>query len=107
MPSKSRFWSYSKKTGLLSNVQFFTKTSVRADVLTSFCSDNSPVIFTFAFELNNKVRKGLWKFNKSLLPNDEYNNKLKNHTSESLHILDHHCLRDDQITCEYIKYAIR
>ena len=107
MPSKPRFRSYSKKTGLLSNLQFFTKTSVRADVLTSFCSDSSLIIFTFAFELNNKARKGLWKFNKSLLPNDEYTNKLKNHTSKSLSILNHYGLRDDQITWEYIKYEIR
>ena len=63
----------------------------------SFCSDHSPVIFTIAFELNNKRGKGLWKFNKSLLSNDEHTNKLKNHISGSLSILDQNGIKDDQI----------
>ena len=64
------------------------ETVIRADILALFCSDHSPIIFTFAFESNNKEGKGLWKFDKSLLSNDEYTNKLRNHISESLSILD-------------------
>ena len=71
---------------LISN--FLRETVIRADVLASFCSDHSPVIFTFAFQSNKKRRKGLWKFNKSLLSNNEYTNKLKSHISESLSILE-------------------
>ena len=37
---------------LISNV--LQETVIRADVLTSFCSDHSPIIFTISFESNNK-----------------------------------------------------
>ena len=37
---------------LISN--FLQETVIRVDVLASFCSDPSPIIFTFAFESNNK-----------------------------------------------------
>ena len=83
------------------------ETVTRADVLTSFCSDHSPIIFITAFESNNKRRKGLWKVNKSLLSNDEYINKLRNHIPESLSILDQNGIRDDQIRWEYVKFEIR
>ena len=62
---------------LISNV--LQESVIRADVLALFCSDHSLIIFIFAFESNNKRGKGLWKFNKSLLSNDECTNKLKNH----------------------------
>ena len=83
------------------------ETVKNADVLASFCSDHSPIIFTFAFEPNNKRLKGLLKFNKSLLSNDEYTNKLKNHISTSLSILNQKDIKDDQIRWEYIKFEIR
>ena len=70
---------------LISNI---LQETIRADVLTSFCSDHSPIIFTISFESNNKRGKGLWKFNKSFLCNDEYINNLRNHISESLSIVD-------------------
>ena len=90
---------------LISNV--LQETVIRADVLASFCSDHSPNIFTVSFKLNNKRGKGLWKFNKSLLSNDEYINKLRNHISESLSILDQNGIRGDQIRWEFIKFVIR
>ena len=80
---------------LMSNV--LQETAIRVDALTSFCSDHSPVVFTITFELNNKRRKSLWKFNESLLSNDQYINNLRDHISESLSILDQNGLRDDQI----------
>ena len=71
----------------------FQETVIRIDVLASFCSDHSPIIFTISFESNNR-RKVPWKFNKSLLPNDECINKLRNHISESLSILDQNSILD-------------
>ena len=80
---------------------FFTKDCYkRADVLASFCSDHSPIIFTTSFESGNMRKIGLRKFNKSLLSNDEYTNKLKNDVSESLSILDQNGVRDDKIRWE-------
>ena len=86
---------------------FLQETVKRADVLASFCSDHRPIIFTIAFESNSKRRKGLWEFNKSLLSNDEYINKLRNHISEFLSILYQNGIRDDQIRWEFIKFEIR
>ena len=86
---------------------FLQDTVKRAAVLASFCSDLSPIIFTFAFELSNGRGKRLWKFNRSLLSNDECINKLRNHVSESLSILDQNDIRDDQIRCKYTKFEIR
>ena len=90
---------------LISN--FLQETVIRVDVLASFCSNHSPVPFTFEFESNNKRGKGLWKFNKYFLFNDEYTNKLKNDISESLTILDQNNIRDDQIRWEYKRFEIR
>ena len=42
-----------------------------------------------------------------MLSNDECINKLKNHISESLSILDQNDIRDDQIRCKYTKFEIR
>ena len=57
--------------------------------------------------MNNERGKGLWKFSKSLLSNDQYINKLRNHMLGSLSILDQNGIRDDQIRWEYIKFEIR
>ena len=81
---------------LISN--FLQETVVKADVLASFCSDYSPIIFTFAFQSNNERGKGLWKFDKFLLSNNEYTNKLKKkHISKSLSIVDQNGTRYYQI----------
>ena len=90
---------------LISN--FLQKTIIRADVLASFCCDSSPIVFTFTFESNNKRGKDLWKFNKSLLSNDECTNKFKNHISESMSILDQNSVKYDQIRWQYTKFKIR
>ena len=90
---------------LISN--FLEETVIRADVLASFCSDHRPIIFTIAFESSSKRGKGLWEFNKSLLSNDEYINKLRNHISVFLIILYQKGIRDDQIRWEFIKFEIR
>ena len=42
-----------------------------------------------------------------MLSNDEYINKLRNHKSEVLSILDQNGIRDDQIRREYVKFEIR
>ena len=91
---------------------FLQDTFIRTDVLASFCSDRSTIFniyktFTIAIELNSKRGKGIWKFNKSLLTNDEYVNKLRNHISESLTILDQNGIRDHQIRWEYITFEFR
>ena len=51
--------------------------------------------------------KGLWKFNKSLLLNKEYVEKIKEHILLTIKMLDKDDLRDEQVRWEYLKYEIR
>ena len=52
-------------------------------------------------------RKGLWKFNKSLLLNKEYVEKIKKHILLTIKMLYNDDLRDEQVRWEYLKYEIR
>ena len=41
-------------------VTFLQETVIRLNVLASFCSNHRPIIFTIAFESNNKRRNDVW-----------------------------------------------
>ena len=91
-----------RRLDLLLIPNFLQKTFIRADLLASFCSDHSTIFtihkfFIVEFESNNKRGKSMWKFNKSLLSNDEYINKFRNHISKSLSFLNQNSIRDHQI----------
>ena len=51
--------------------------------------------------------KGLWKFNKSLLLNKEYVEKIKEDIVLTVKMLENDDLRDGQVRWEYIKYEIQ
>ena len=51
--------------------------------------------------------KALWKFNKSLLLNKDYVEKVKEHILLTIKMLDNDDLRDEQVRWEYLKYEIR
>ena len=51
----------------------------------------------------NAWKKGLWKFNKSLLLNKEYVEKIKEHILLTIKMLDNDDLRDEQVRWEYLK----
>ena len=76
------------KTRCIFDFHFLQEEIVKADVQASFSIDQVINISTNNAESNNTRQKGLWKFTKSLLSNDEYTCKLKIHTSESLDFLD-------------------
>ena len=48
----------------------------------------------------------LWKFNKSLLSNKEYVEKIKERTFLAIKMLDNDDLRDEKVRWEYLKYKI-
>ena len=50
--------------------------------------------------------KALWKFNKSLLLNKDYVEKVKEHILLTIKMLDNDDLRDEQVRWEYLKYEI-
>ena len=76
------------------------------DILASFSTDHSP-IFILLSKLNEFTKgKGLWKFNNSLISNEDYVEKMKNHISDILNFLNNENIKDDQVIWEYLKYEV-
>ena len=91
---------------------FFVSNSLQeaiksVDILASFSTDHSPIFITLS-KLNEFTKgKGLWKFNNSLISNEDYVEKMKNHISDILNFLNNENIKDDQVIWEYLKYEIR
>ena len=69
---------------LISNI--LQESIIKTDVLASFCTDHSPILFSLQLKDMPTWGKGFWKFNNSLISNNEYVEKMKNQISETLHI---------------------
>ena len=77
------------------------------DVLASLLLDHSPITFSYCkSEESNRVR-GFWKFNDSLIENEEYVHQMKKFISDTLNELFNENILDDQVKWEYLKYNIR
>ena len=77
------------------------------DVLASLLTDHSPVTFScFKNEESNRGR-GLWKFNNSLIENEEYVLQMKKFILYTLNELFNENILDDQVKWKYLKYNIR
>ena len=77
------------------------------DVLASLQLDHSPITFSYCkSEESNRVR-GFWKFNDSLIENEEYVHQMKKFISDTLNELFNENILDDQVKWEYLKYNIR
>ena len=77
------------------------------DALASLLSDHSPITFScFKNEESNRGR-GLWKFNNSLIENEEYVLQMKKFILDTLNELFTENILDDQVKWEYLKYNIR
>ena len=90
---------------LISNV--LQESIIKSDVLASFCTDHSPILFSLQLKDMPTRGKGFWKFNNSLISNDEYVEKMKNQISETLHMLDQDKITDKHLRWEFLKYEIR
>ena len=78
----------------------------KTDVLVSFCSDHSPILF--AMNMIKEVQRGkhLWKFNSSLSSNKKFVRNMKNHTATTTMFLNaEHIFH--QIRWDFLKYEIR
>ena len=51
--------------------------------------------------------KDLWIFNSSLTLNKEFVEKMKEHISTCLNLLEKENILDDQVRWEYLKYEVR
>ena len=77
------------------------------DILGSFATDHSQILFSLNQMSEFSHGIGLWKFNKSLLLKKEYVEKIKEHILLTIKMLDNDDLRDKQVRWEYLKYEIR
>ena len=77
------------------------------DTLAAFFTDHSPITL-FLCHLKEFPRdRGLWKFNKSLIKNENYQEQMKTLSKNVLDNLDKYDIVDPQFRWEYLKYEIR
>ena len=79
----------------------------RKHVFTSFSTDHSPIFFSFEKGNGSVRRRGLWKFNKSLISVSKYIESMKKHICETLCLLDNQHITDEHLKWEYLKYEIQ
>ena len=77
------------------------------DILTSLSTDHSPISFTLKRSQIIAKGKGLWIFNSSLTLNKEFVEKMKEHISTCLNLLEKENILDDQVRWKYLKYEVR
>ena len=77
------------------------------DVLSSFCSDHSPIVFALVIIKEGQKGNGLWKFNSSLLSDKKFVRNIKNHITTTIVFLNEENVFDDRIRWEYSNYKIR
>ena len=78
-----------------------------ADTLAAFSTDHSPVTFSLCHLKEFSRGRGLWKFNKSLIKNQNYREQMKTLIKNVLDNLDQDSIADPQFCREYLKYEIK
>ena len=68
------------------------------DILASLSTDHPPISFTLRRSQITAKGKGLWIFNSSLTLNKEFVEKMKEHISTCLNLLEKQDILDDQVT---------
>ena len=86
------------------SLQESTKTT---DTLAAFSTDHSPITFSLCHLKEFPRGKGLWKFNKSLIKNENYREQMKTLIKHVLYNFDQDNILDPQFRWEYLKYEIR
>ena len=77
------------------------------DLLASLLADYSPISFTLRRSQTTAKDKGLRIFNSSLTLNKEFVEKMKEHISTWLNLLEKENILDDHVRWEYLKYEVR
>ena len=77
------------------------------DILASLSTDHSPISVTVRRSQITAKGKGLWIFNSSLTLNKEFVEKMKNHISTYLNLLEKENILDYQVRWEHLKYEVR
>ena len=114
-PKRKRFtFRQQHSTGLIQRRldYFFISNSLKesiktTDTLAAFYTDHSPISFSLCHLKKILRGKGLWKFNKFLIKNENYREQLKKLIKNALENLDQDNIIDPQFRWEYLKYEIR
>ena len=77
------------------------------DVLASLLTDHLTIIFSYCKNEERNRGRGLWKFDNSLIENQEYVHQMKKFISDTLNKLFNKNVLDDQVKWKYLKYNIR
>ena len=77
---------------LISNI--LQEPITKTDVLDSFCTDHSPIVFSLQLKSMPTRGKSFWKFNNLLTSNAKYVEKMKNKISETPRMLDQDKITD-------------
>ena len=77
------------------------------EVLASLLTVHSPITFSYCKNEESKRGRGFWKFNNSLIEDEEYVHQMKKFISDTLNKLFNENILDDQVKWEYLKYNIR
>ena len=72
-----------------------------------FSTGYSPVFFLFQKVKDSVRRRGLWKFNRSLISDSKLVEIMKKHIRETLSFLHNQHITDEHLRWEYLKYEIR
>ena len=86
------------------NIQEFV---IDAKVLPAFLSDHSPILISYSPYSDIEKSAGFWKFNNSLLFNENYTVSLKKLISDTKIKFNSYDFADSQFKWEFLKYEIR
>ena len=67
------------------------------EILPALSSDHSPILFSLVSSKPASKGKGLWKFNNSLLLNEEFVAKMRNYIHLKINEMNHKNINDNQI----------
>ena len=79
----------------------------KTDILAAFSTDHSPIYFSLSKQHHLINGRGLWKFNNSLINNEDFIEKMSLHIKNTLKVFDNENISDDQVKWEYLKYEVR
>ena len=77
------------------------------NVLVSFLTDHSPITFSYCKNEESNRDNGFWKFNNSLIENEEYIHQMKKLISDTLNELFNENILGDQVKWKHLEYNIR
>ena len=80
---------------------------IDAKVLPAFLSDHSPILISYSPYSDIEKSAGFWKFNNSLLLNENYTVSLKKLISDTKTKFNSDDFADSQVKWEFLKYEIR